>query len=55
MNVGPAELVIVALAILPGLLGVAIAVWLVMTTLEQRRRIRHLEERVHALERRGQP
>ena len=55
MNLGPAELLIAALAILPGLLGIAITIWLIMTTLEQRRRIRHLEERVHALERRGPP
>jgi hypothetical protein len=55
MAVGSAELVIVVLAVLPGLLGVAIAIWLVMTVLEQRRRIAHLEHRVHTLEHRGQP
>jgi cobalamin biosynthesis protein CobD/CbiB len=53
MNVGVAELVIVVLAVLPGLLGVAIAIWLVVTTLQQRRRIAHLEERVRTLERGG--
>lgn len=55
MSFGPAELVIVVLAILPGLLGVALVTWLLVTVLAQRRRIAHLEERVHALERRGTP
>lgn len=50
---GPAELVIVVLALLPGLLGVAIGLWLVVTVMTQGRRIAHLEDRVRSLERHG--
>ncbi len=53
-NFGAAELLIVFLAVLPSLLGIVLAVWLVVTVLSQGRRIADLEGRVNSLERRGQ-